>query len=216
MSTVLPLAVDGELTGSAFAIGTHEEDLLLATTLHLLGEGNNIQIGLPKHGGDCSKRQSYPVQQFPAFEAEIESTNSLADLAILRSDTEGLEGAVSTCRIPEEPDLIGVGDKVVVLGYPFSPIGSTLETWTPTHVSALGSRKVGPGASVEEIVLSMQGHPGISGSPVIGRQDGILHGIVRGVLSAPEVIDAGGIPIGTDTSVTFAVSGHLLTDLIPT
>jgi hypothetical protein len=49
---------------------------------------------------------------------------------------------------------------------------------------------------------------------VIGRQDGIVHGILRGAFTPPEVMRVGHIPITTDISVTVATSGYYLHDML--
>ena len=81
---------------------------------------------------------------------------------------------------------------------------------------ALARRQVLEGVTVDELVLSIQHQPGLAGSAVIGRQDGVVHAILRGAFSPPEVMRVGHIPIATDISVTIATSAHYLHDLLRT
>src|SRR5262249_35638871 len=70
--------------------------------------------------------------------------------------------------------------------------------------------------TVDEMVLSIRDQPGLSGAAVIGRQDGVVHGILRGTFSPPEVMRVGHIPITTDISVTIATSAYYLHDMLRT
>lgn len=215
MSYVFPVVVDDDLTGSAVAIAPTKENLYFGTALHCLGTTENIAIAIPPHGGDCTRRQSYPVEEVPTAEADVVVADQFADLALLSIPTENLQGGLPPQEINTTPDSLSVGDEVVVLGYPFAPLGSVLETWNPAHVTALGERKTAPGVAVDEMVLSVQSHPGMSGGAVVGKEDGTLQGIVRGSLAPPSVIKtAGNVSLGTDTSVTFATAAHQLMDLL--
>jgi len=80
-------------------------------------------------------------------------------------------------RIATASGQIAVGTDIIVLGYPFAPVGSFLETWSPGCVVALARRNVLEGVTVDEAVLSIQDQPGLAGSAVTGRQDGVVHGI---------------------------------------
>lgn len=212
MTMVLPVATEQKLVGSATLVAQRDDQLLFATALHLLGDAHKVQLVVPEHGGDCSRVQSYPLVSAPTSDAEVLASDPFGDLAILKID-----GASGSFTIPDriqEHTQVSVGSEVVVLGYPFAPLGSVLETWTPGYVTALGKRRVGPDFFVPELVLSNVAHPGSSGSAVVGKADGYLYGILRGSLAPPEVMKIGNIPIATDTSVTFATSGHLVDDLL--
>lgn len=213
MSIVLPVATNNSLVGSAVAVAIHDRHVLLATTLHLFGESETIQIAVPPHTGDCSVRQDYPLPSVATVEASILASNPFADVAIVGMPQDN-EPKLPLPRIPTSENAATVGAKVAVLGYPFAPLGSALETWTPGHVTALARRKVGPGLKIDELVISNMAHPGSSGSAVIGTDNGVLYGVVRGSLSPPEVIKIGNISAATDTTVTFATSAHLLHELI--
>jgi len=220
MSLVFPVATgaqqgDTKLSGSAVTLGPLDDNLLLATALHCLSDAQEIFLVIPPHGGDCTERQTYPTEEMTGSPAEIANTNPFADLAILEVPLENLSGGMPPQEVSDDPDALSVGDEVVVLGYPFAPLGSALETWTPGYVTALGERQTAPGVNTDELVLSTQAHPGISGGAVVGKEDGLLHGIIRGALAPPSVIKtAGNVSLGTDSSVTFATSSHHLTDLI--
>lgn len=215
MTIALPVAVSGRLVGSAVLVARSGEHMFFATCLHLFGEGTDIRIAVPPHGGNCTTAQSYPLAGTPALAASVVATDPFSDLAIVHT-------ADSTASTPPMPNivsaagLVSVGTEMVVLGYPFAPIGSFLETWTPAYVTAIAKRHFTPSLSVDELVLSATAHPGSSGSGVVGKKDGVLYGIVRGALAPPEVIRIGDIPIATDTSVTFASSAHTLHDLLIT
>lgn len=213
MAQVLPIAVAGQLVGSAVIVAVKDKRIFLATALHILGEGQSIQVALTPTGGDCSAIQHYPIQQIHVQVANIVTIDPFADLALIEIRPEG----ASNLRLPKIVNLPGhapVGTDIVVLGYPFAPIGSVLETWTPGTITAVARRTIAQSIGVDELVLSNIAHPGSSGSAVIGKNDGILYGILRGSLAPPEVMKIGNIPVATDTSVTFATSAHLLHPLI--
>lgn len=212
MTLVLPIASAGRLVGSAVLVAIEGGHPLFATALHLLGDSAQLQIALPPHGGNCQAVQAYPLTEMKALVGTVLATDPFADLAIVGS-TDTVT-ALQLSSIAASPTSIAVGTDVVVLGYPFAPLGSFLETWVPSTVSALALRNIAPGITVNEMVLAHTAHPGSSGSAVVGRNDGVLYGIVRGTLAPPEIMKIGDIPVATDTSVTFASSAHYLTELL--
>lgn len=210
MVQVLPIACDGKLVGSASVVALKDQAVYLATASHILGSAQNIQLAIPPHGGNCTLQQKYPSSEIAALEAEISAVDPFVDLAILRVKVEGISG-FQTPRFVNRPNQLPVGSEVVVLGYPFAPLNSVLETWVPGFVSALAKRTIAEDAvEVDELVLTNVAHPGSSGSAVVGKADGVLYGILRGSLAPPEVMKIGEVPLATDTSVTFATSSHYL------
>jgi len=215
MALVFPVAAREQLVGSAVLLAQHGNQLLFATALHMIGEFDDIRIAVPPHQGNCALPQTYPVFQTPALAAQVVASNPFADLVILAAEAQTGPNTPLP-RIASAPGQIAVGSDVIVLGYPFAPVGSFLETWTPGCVVALARRQVLEGVTVDELVLSIRDQPGLSGSAVIGRQDGIVHGILRGAFSPPEVMRVGHVPVATDVSVTIATSGYYLHDMLRT
>jgi hypothetical protein len=213
MALVFPVAAQERLVGSAVLLGQHGNHLLFCTALHIIGEFDDIRIAVPPHQGNCALPQTYPVFQAPALAAQVVANNPFADIVILAAEAQTGPNTPLP-RIATAPGQIAVGSDIVVLGYPFAPVGSVLETWSPGFVVALARRQVLEGVTVDELVLSIQDQPGLAGSAVIGRQDGIIHGILRGALSPPEVMRVGHIPVATDTSLTIASSGYYLHDML--
>lgn len=213
MALVFPVAAQERLVGSAVLVAQHGSHLLFCTALHIIGEFDDIRIAVPPHQGNCALPQTYPVFQTPALAAHVVASNPFADLVILA--TEAQTGPNTPLpRIASAPGQIAVGSEIIVLGYPFAPVGSFLQTWTPGHVVALARRQVLEGITVDELALSVQDRPGLSGAAVIGRQDGIVHGILRGAFSPPEVMRVGHVPIATDASITIATSGYYIQDML--
>jgi hypothetical protein len=215
MALVFPVAAQERLVGSAVLVGQHGSHLLFCTALHIVGEFDDLRIAVPPHQGNCALPQTYPVFQTPALAATVVASNPFADVAILAAEAQTGPNTPLP-RIVSAPGRIAVGSEVVVLGYPFAPVGSFLQTWSPGFVVALARRQVLEGIMVDELVLSLQDQPGLVGSAVIGRQDGIVHGILRGAFSPPEVMRVGQVPIAADISVTVATSGHYVHDLMRT
>ena len=213
MALVFPLAAREQLVGSAVLLAQDGTHLLFGTALHVIGEFDDIRIAIPPHQGNCAQPQTYPVLQAPALAAQVVASNPLADIVILAAEAQTGPNTPLP-RIATAAGQIAVGSDVIVLGYPFAPVGSFLETWTPGSVVAHARRQVLDGMTVDELVLSIQNQPGLSGSAVIGRQDGMVHGILRGPFSPPEVLRVGHIPIATEMSVTIATSGHYLHDML--
>lgn len=211
---VFPATADQRPVGSAVLVGGHKQRLLFASALHLFGTGRALGLALPPHEGNVARPQVYPVLQAPIMAASILAADPFADLAILVSDPQPNITIAQQPIIASIPGGLAPGAEVVVLGYPFAPIGSLLETWMPSFVTALARRQLAPGVHTDELVLGLQSHPGMSGAAVVGKQDGVLYGILRGTLSPPEVMRIGDIPVATDTSVTFATSAHLLHGLL--
>ena len=213
MALVFPVAAGERLVGSAVLVAQHESHLLFCTALHIIGQFDDVRIAVPPHQGNCALPQAYPVFQTPALAAQVVASNPFADMVILAAEAQTGPNTPLP-RIASTPGQIAVGSEIVVLGYPFAPVGSFLETWNPGHVIALARREVLEGVTVDELVLSIQDQPGLSGAAVIGRQDGIVHGILRGAFSPPEVMRVGHIPLGTDISITIASSGYYLHDML--
>ena len=151
--------------------------------------------------------------QTPALAAQVVASNTFADLVILAAEAQTGPNTPLP-RIVATPGHITVGSEVVVLGYPFAPVGSFLQTWSPGAVVALARHQVLEGVSIDELVLSIQHQPGLAGAVVIGRQDGMVHGILRGAFTPPEVMRVGHIPISTSTSFTVATSAYYLHDML--
>src|SRR5688572_22996961 len=215
MALVFPVAAQERLVGSAVLVGQHGSHLLFCTALHIIGEFEDIRIAVPPHQGNCALPQAYPVFQTPALSAHVVASNPFADIVILAAEAQTTPNTPLP-RIASAPGRIAVGSEIIVLGYPFAPVGSFLQTWSPGFVVALARRQVLEGITVDELVLSIEDQPGLSGSAVIGRQDGIVHGILRGAFSPPEVLRVGHVPIASDISVTIASSGYYLHDLLRT
>ena len=213
MALVFPVAAQERLVGSAVLLAQHGGHLLFSTALHIIGEFDDIRIAVPPHQGNCALPQAYPVLQTPALAAQVVASNPFADIVILAAEAETGPNTPLP-RLATAPGQIAVGSEIVVLGYPFAPVGSFLETWTPGYVIALARRQVLEGITVDELVLSIQDHPGLSGAAVIGRHDGVVHGILRGALSPPEMMRVGHVPIAAESSVTIATSAHYLHDMV--
>jgi hypothetical protein len=215
MALVFPVAAREQLVGSAVLLAQHGNHLLFGTALHIIGEFDDVRIAVPPHQGNCALAQTYPMFQTPALAAQIVATNPLADLVILAAEARTGPNTPLP-RIATAASQMAVGSDVIVLGYPFAPVGSFLETWSPGCVIALARRQVVDGVTVDELILSLQDQPGLTGSAVIGRQDGSLYGILRGAFSPPEVMRVGQIPIASDIPITVATSAHYLHDLLRT
>jgi hypothetical protein len=215
MALVFPVASRERLVGSAVLLAQHDKHLLFCTALHIIGEFDDVRIAVPPHQGNCALPQTFPVFQTPALAAQVVASNPFADVVIVAAEAETGPNTPLP-RIATAPGQLAVGGDIVVLGYPFAPVGSFLETWNPGSVIALARRQVLEGVTVDELVLSIRDQPGLAGGAVIGRHDGILHGVLRGALSPPEVLRVGQIPIAADTSITVATSGHYLHDMLRT
>jgi S1-C subfamily serine protease len=213
MALVFPVAARDQLVGSAVLLAQHGDHLLFCTALHMIGEFDDIRLAVPPHQGNCALPQSYPVFQTPALAAHVVASNPFADIVILAAEAKTGPNTPLP-RIAAAPGQIAVGSEIIALGYPFAPVGSFLETWSPGFVVALARREVVEGVTVDELVLSIPDQPGLSGSAVIGRHDGIVHGILRGAFSPPEVMRVGHIPVAADISVTIATSGYYLHDML--
>ena len=214
MPTVLPVVAGDRLVGSSILVGGHKHRLLFSTVLHALGGSSQIRVAIPPHGGDLNIPQVYPPSaEMRVWEMSVVATDPFADVVILSTPPHESH-PTPIVRIADRPFGLAVGADAVVLGYPFAPIGSVLETWTSCTVTAHAKRQLVPGLLLDELVLSAVSHPGSSGSAVVGKADGVLHGIVRGALAPPELLKIGEIPVATDTSVTLATSAHIVHDLL--
>jgi S1-C subfamily serine protease len=212
VAIALPLAVDSEPVGTCFPIASRDGMVAFVTTLHQLGKGGSVQVGIPPHQGDLSNQQPYPIRDISALESQVVLTEPFLDLGILVSRAPGL--SFPSTKLSGKVLQMNVGEEVIVIGYPYTPMGSYLETAQRCHISALGSRLSPGGNSRPELVLSVQVHPGSSGSPVVRHSDGTVCGVVRGSLAPPSPIKMGGIPLGSDSSVTYAIGVDRLQDLI--
>ncbi len=103
-------------------------------------------------------------------------------------------------------DDMRVGKQMLIVGYPFGPLGSYLQTAEQCSVSALGKRLFLGVIPVYELIVAHYTHSGSSGSPLVSMNDGLVCGMVRGCLAPPERLAIGNLPLGTESSVTYAVS----------
>ena len=210
MGMVLPIASLNEdkvienFLGSATVLKQKGNSLLLVTCAHLLNNQLNPIIIYPPHSGILSNLQSYPQAAFKFSPVEVLDINPLLDLVFLKLN--GIEGLITLPSLLDDFQKIEVGESVVVLSYPFAPLGSVLETFHPCFVSAKGLRIISPELGVKELILTYHAHTGSSGGGVYSQKDGKLCGIVRGALAISDTLRIGNIPVGTDSSVTFAIS----------
>lgn len=220
MCIALPIGYNDEsggttLLGTGFLAGkTPDGRVAVVTALHILGnsKGSPLVI-LPQHGGDCKLVQGYPVTEIRFFKTLYSVPDEASDLCVVV-----IHAPAATFPAVFIQDLgdVQVGEEMVVLGYPFSPMGSVLETWHTCTVTALGRRMIFGPIMRDELVLSLTAHPGQSGSPVVRKRDGLICGVLRGCLAPPGVqaFNIGGIQPWTDTTVTFATGGHLVPALV--
>jgi len=212
MAIVLPIVVDDKLCGSGFVAGTKDKLIAVVTALHLLGNGREYKVLLPPHLGDVSMFQRYPLQMVDALPAILAITEPLVDLAILLLIDTAFQSPVP--KFISNPKVVGIGEEVLIVGYPFAPMGSFLETVEPCSISALGNRMSGEFSQRYEFIIAHQTHSGSSGSPVIRRKDGVVCGVVRGCLAPPNTLSIANMPIGSDSNVTYASSSHVIPPLI--
>lgn len=214
MAIALPFAVDTRLAGTCFVAGLRERRIVVATALHLVGSGTEFAIGLPPHGGDISLAQRYPIDQVQAIKVELALADPILDIALLTTELGDDAQVPPVPAFISSPSEIAVGEEVFVVGYPWAILGSFLETAHLCHVSAKGRRSTAGVGARDEVVLSVHAHPGSSGSPVVRRRDGKIAAVLRGSLAPPSMVSVGNIPIGTDSTVTFATVAHQLPALI--
>lgn len=203
MAIALPIIVEEQLTGTCFVGGQVGDKLLIVSTLHHLGKGKSFKIGLPLHGGDMSRPQVYPTQSINTIEAEMVYADPITDISILKTKSNELKSPIPRFALHQD---VRVGDEMIVLGYPYAPIGSILETAENCSVSALGQRIFLNTILIPELILAHYTHTGSSGSPLIRKRDGLVCGMIRGCLAPPEVISIGNLPLGSDSNITYAIS----------
>lgn len=132
--------------GTGFVIGA---DGLIATNLHVIGEGRPIRVQL----ADGSQHDVI----------EVHASDRPGDLAVIRIAENGLEPLQLA-----EPESLADGQEVVTIG---NPLGFERSVVTG-RVS--GQREID---GIEMIQLAMPVEPGNSGGPVLDR-DGRVHGVV--------------------------------------
>ena len=214
MAIALPFIVDQSLAGTCFIAATDGKKVVIVTALHLIGSGTQFSLGLPEHGGDMGQLQRYPISEFKVIPISLVVAEPLLDIALLTFDLSPSDIVPPAPKFCSSINEISIGDEALVVGYPWAVLGSCLETAHPCHVSAKGLRKHVLDVGRAEIVLSIHSHPGSSGSPVVRKADGKIIGVLRGALAPPGLLAIGNLPIGTDSTVTFATSAHQITPLI--
>lgn len=212
MVIALPIAVDNSLVGTCFVGGVLNGHCLFISTLHHLGNGTTIQVVVPPHLGDVNVSQTYPLTRIPTIDLELIYSDPIYDIAILKAKNKNFHAPLPNYL--NKHSEIKTGDDVVIVGYPYAPLGSVLETAEKCSVSAIGNRVFMDTIEVNEIVVSHQTYQGSSGSPIIRSSDGLLCGIVRGCLAPPEMLSIGNIPIGTDSNITYAVNASIIPNII--
>ncbi|MBT0810141.1 trypsin-like peptidase domain-containing protein [Litoribacter ruber] len=214
MAIVLPLASDDQLVSSAVLVSQKDGFPIFVSTLHQLGASTNYKIAIPPHLGDISASQRYPLQETAAIEIDLVKIDPAHDLAIFKGRTTDFRAAFP--KIHTQFNEISVGEELVVVGYPYSTLGSFLETAQITNVSAKGVRLFMDTLEIKELIISHQTLQGSSGSAVIRRSDGALCGILRGTLAPPSVVSIGNIPLASDTNVTYVTYSSILPNLLST
>ena len=137
---------DEQGLGTGFVI---DADGLIATNLHVIGEGRPIRVQL----ADGSQHEV----------TAIHASDRSGDLAVIRIATTGLD----PLRLAE-PESLADGQEVVTIGNPLGFERSVVAG----RVS--GQREID---GIEMIQLAMPVEPGNSGGPVLDRQ-GLVHGVV--------------------------------------
>lgn len=214
MAIVLPLATGDKLISSAVFIGQKDGYPIFVSTLHQVGETQEFKIAIPPHLGNVGTVQVYPLNGTQAIGVELVKTDPIYDLAFFKGITRDLSGAVP--KINMNFNEIGVGEELLVVGYPYSTLGSFLETAEIAHVSAKGRRLFMNSLKIDELIISHQTLQGSSGSAVVKRSDGSLCGIIRGTLAPPNVISIGEIPLASDTNVTYVTFSKIIGEILKT
>ncbi len=144
-----------EGVGAGFVVG---EDGLIATALHVIGEGRAITVKF-------ADGAEHPVTAIHAWDRKL-------DLAVLRIDAKGLS------PLPlGDSDELKQGAIVVALGNPHGLEHSVVKG----EVSVVSSKR--DIDEIEMIQLAIPVEPGNSGSPVLD-----LHGRVQGVLTMKSAV----------------------------
>jgi len=209
MAIVLPLASEDKLVSSIVLIGQKDGLPIFVTTLHQIGISKNFKIGIPPHGGNISMTQKYPLQEIQAIDVDLVKVDPVFDLAFFIGKSKDVRGAAYP-KIHTNFNELSIGEELVVVGYPYSTLGSFLETAQLTNISAKGERLFLGKLEIPEIIISHQTLQGSSGSAVIRRVDGTLCGIIRGTLAPPSVVSIGNIPLASDTNVTYVTYGSII------
>lgn len=213
MIPAFPLIADGRLISTAFLCGNHRGRAYIATTLHQIGRAKQYSLAIPSNEGNVAAPQVYPVDGVPTIPLELCTCDPAVDLAVFRTAVP----QPVPVQVPEALPRglsVGIGEPVFVVGYPFCPIGSLLQTLSVSHVSAFGRRVIGGIPLVNEYIIQLHSHTGMSGSPVVRKDDGSLFAIVRGCLSPPSMMSFGDLPVGSDSSIAYCVSTEHLWPLL--
>lgn len=214
MAIVLPLASTDRLLSSAVLVGQKDNFPIFVSTLHQIGQYTEFKIGIPPHFGSISAIQEYPIDSVQAIDVDMIKADPIHDLAFFKGRTKGFNAPFPKINI--DFNDISVGDELLVIGYPYSTIGSFLETVSLTNVSAKGRRIFMNTIKVDEIIISHQTLQGSSGSAVVKRSDGSLCGIVKGTLAPPNVVSIGDIPLASDTNVTYVTFSSIINETLKT
>lgn len=213
LAIALPLVVGESLAGTCFAAARKGDLVALVTTAHQVANGTAYSVVVPGHMGDLAKPQSYPCNQLPTIPLHLSLVDYLYDIAILLMKLPATD-PLPIPRIVRSPNEVRIGEDVLTIGYPYSVIGSVLETVETSQISAIGNRVAPSGSPRIELILARHSYVGSSGSPVVRKSDGTVCGVIRGCLAPPSLVAIGNIPLGSDSSVTYATSAHILPKLL--
>jgi Trypsin-like peptidase domain len=207
------------LLGSAIIVTYEYNHFVVVTCAHVINSvkhDEEIVLVAPEHGGNYYEIQPYPYSKngHELHYCKVETIDYFCDLAYLsvKIANPHLVKNITTPEILIDPNEVKIGTEVAVLSYPYSVIGSFLETFDICRITALGRRNVINGISCREFITNSQAHPGCSGGALIRLSDKKLIGVIRGSLAPPIGMFLSGngaeFPMGTDSSVTFAVSSQ--------
>lgn len=214
MAIVLPLASteNGKLISSAVLVGQKDNFPIFVSTLHQIGQLKDFKIGVPPHQGVISSIQEYPQNKINAIDVELVKADPIYDLAFFKANQKNIGGNIPNINI--DYNEISIGEELIVLGYPYSTLGSFLETASITHVSAKGRRMFMNKIQIDEFIISHQTLQGSSGSAVVKRSDGSLCGIVRGTLAPPNIVSIADVPLASDTNVTYVTFSSIISETL--
>lgn len=214
MAIVLPLASNDRLVSSAILIGVKDGFPIFVSTLHQIGKCQEFKIGIPPHSGNINEIQEYPIDSVQAIDVDMIKADPIFDLAFFIGRTRDVSAPFP--KIITDFNDISVGDELLVIGYPYSTLGSFLETVSLSNVSAKGRRIFMKLIKIDELIISHQTLQGSSGSAVVRRSDGALCGIVKGTLAPPNIVSIGDIPLASDTNVTYVTFSSILNETLKT
>lgn len=195
------------LLGTAFSISPG----IFVTAAHVTERNDeNLVLVLSDANSWVNGYQDTSNNKVRTIPCKVKELDPFRDLCLLQ-----VEGPLGQVINIQGTDVVSVGDRISILGYPHADYGRMVLTH---HGTEIGAKILIAANNIpsKHVVLNVQSRPGQSGSPVFRVSDNALVAIVIGSYApnGGSGIRLGNIDPGTLHQTTHAISSEYLKEML--